>query len=227
MLHMPVGRLWASSRQGRGKTPSRDDGAAAYKRRITVPNSVPADTKRLRKTTVLRSLCFFCCKKQGIATVGCVQLQLVDALQLPVVFPLQPVDALQPWVCFQLQPLVVFGKEKKGWSNHPFSFSTSVFASANAVMCAGSTPVTQPPDAPRRAVPITCPQAYEAYEAYEARGFKRLSRNQVSLRSLILALGRFALENGGYLGLPPKPAWGPVPRPHLRFAAVKRGYFSE
>ena len=24
----------------------------------------------------------------------------------------------------------------------------------------------------------------------------------------------------GYVGLPPKPAWGPVPRPHLRFAAV-------
>ena len=107
-----------------------------------------------------------------MATVGWVRLQLVDALQLPVVFrlqpvdawqlpvrfPLQPVDALQPLVVFPLQPLdawqpwVVFGKEKKGWSNHPFSFSTSVFAPANAVMCAGSHPVTQPPDAPRRAV---------------------------------------------------------------------------
>ena len=42
--------------------------------------------------------------------------------------------------------------KKKGWSNHPFSFSTSVFAPANAVMCAGSHPVTQPPDAPRRAI---------------------------------------------------------------------------
>ena len=157
MPHMSVGRLWASSPQGRGKTPSRDDVTAAYKRRSTAPNSVPADTKRLRKTTVLRSLCF-CCKKQGvatagwvlvatvgcIATVGCVQLQPIDALQLPVVFRLQPVDAWQPWVGF--------GKEKKGWSNHPFSFSTSVFAPANAVMCAGLHPVTQPPDAPRRAV---------------------------------------------------------------------------
>ena len=160
MLHVPVGRLWAFSPQGRGKTPSRDDGAAAYKRRITAPNSVPADAKRLRKTTVLRSLCF-CCKKQWIttagcvsvathgcmATVGCVRLQPIDALQLPVVFPLQPWDALQPWVVFG-----TFGKEKKGWSNHPFSFSTSVFAPANAVMCARVHPATQPPDAPRRAV---------------------------------------------------------------------------
>ena len=78
-------------------------------------------------------------------------MQPIDALQPPVVFPLQPLDALQPPVVFPLQPLdawqlpVVFGKEKKGWSNHPFSFSTSVFAPANAVMCAGSTPVTQPP----------------------------------------------------------------------------------
>ena len=116
--------------------------------------------KRLRKTTVLRSLCF-CCKKQWIttagcvsvathgcmATVGCVRLQPIDALQLPVVFPLQPWDALQPWVVFG-----TFGKEKKGWSNHPFSFSTSVFAPANAVMCARVHPATQPPDAPRRAV---------------------------------------------------------------------------
>ena len=121
--------LWLPPGRGEEKTPSRDDGTAAYKRRIAAPNSVPVDTKRLRKTTVLRSLCF-CCKKQGVATAGCVRLQ--------------PVDALQPWVGF--------GKEKKGWSNHPFSFSTSVFAPTNAVMYAGSNPVTQPPDAPRRAV---------------------------------------------------------------------------
>ena len=107
-----------------------------------------------------------------IATAGWIQLQPIDALQLPVVFRLQPVDALQPPVVFRLQPVdalqppvvfrlqpidalqpwVVFGKEKKGWSNHPFSFSTSVFAPANAVMCAGLHLVTQPPDAPRRAV---------------------------------------------------------------------------
>ena len=31
---------------------------------------------------------------------------------------------------------------------------------------------------------------------------------------------RFAMRGRGYVGLPPKPAWGPVPRPHLRFAAV-------
>ena len=139
--------------------------------------------------------CFSIATDRCIATVGCVRLQLVDALQLPVVFRSQLVDALQP--------PVVFDKEKKGWFDHPFSFSTSVFAPANAVMYAGSHPVTQPPDAPRRAVPITCPQAYEAYEAYEARCLKRLSRNQVSLRSLILALGRFALENGGYDGVSP------------------------
>ena len=89
-----------------------------------------------------------------MATVGWVRLQPIDALQLPVGFPLQPL------VCFRLQPLVVFGtfgKEKKGCSSHPFSFSTSVFAPANAVMCAGSHPVTQPPDAPRRAVPHNLP----------------------------------------------------------------------
>ena len=40
-----------------------------------------------------------------------------------------------------------------------------------------------------------------------------LARNQVTLRFLILALGRFALENGGYVGLPPKPAWGFAPNP--------------
>ena len=65
----------------------------------------------------------FSCKKQGIATagcvpiathgcmatVGCVQLQPIDALQLPVGFRLQLMDAWQPWVCFRLQPLVVFG----------------------------------------------------------------------------------------------------------------------
>ena len=61
--------LWLSPGRGEELPPSRDDGAAAYKRRITAPNSVPADTKRLRKTTVLRSLCF-CCKKQEIATAG-------------------------------------------------------------------------------------------------------------------------------------------------------------
>ena len=42
----------------------------------------------------------FCCKKQGVVTVGCVQLQLVDALQPLVMFRLQPVDALQPMVVF-------------------------------------------------------------------------------------------------------------------------------
>ena len=52
--------------------------------------------------------------------------------------------------------------------------------------------------------------------------FKQRSRNQVTLRSLILASWESLRDLGlrGYLGLPPKPAWGPVPRPPLRFAAV-------
>ena len=45
-------------------------------------------------------------------------------------------------------------------------------------------------------------------------------RNQVTLRSLILVFGIASRWGRGYVGLPPKPAWGPVPRPHLRFAAV-------
>ena len=53
-------------------------------------------------------------------------------------------------------------------------------------------------------------------------GSMRLLRNQVTLRSLILASWESLRDLGlrGYLGLPPKPAWGPVPRPPLRFAAV-------
>ena len=58
--------------------------------------------KRLRKTTVLRSL-YFCCKKRGITTAGCVRLQPVDALQPWVVFRLQLMDALQLLVVFRLQ----------------------------------------------------------------------------------------------------------------------------
>ena len=66
----------------------------------------------------------FSCKKQGIATagcvpiatrgcfatVGCVQLQPIDALQLPVGFPLQPVDALQLWVGFDCNPWMHYNR---------------------------------------------------------------------------------------------------------------------
>ena len=46
-------------------------------------------------------------------------------------------------------------------------------------------------------------QAYEAYEAYEVR-FHAAVAESGTLRSLILALGRFALgENGVTMGLPP------------------------
>ena len=50
----------------------------------------------------------------------------------------------------------------------------------------------------------------------------QLSRNQVTLRSLILVFGiALRWRDGGYDGVAtPCPAWGPVPRPHLRFAAV-------
>ena len=57
-------------------------------------------------------------------------------------------------------------------------------------------------------------------------GFKRLIRNQVSLRSLILALGRFALvDTGVTMGLPPQALpEGILPSDSpLRFAAVLRG----
>ena len=89
---------------------------------------------------------FFAVKSKGLQPWVVFRLQPIDALQPPVVFRLQLMDALQPLVVFG-----TFGK-KKGWLNHPFSFSTSVFAPANAVMCAGLHPVTQPSDAPRRAV---------------------------------------------------------------------------
>ena len=50
--------------------------------------------------------------------------------------------------------------------------------------------------------PITCPQAYEAYEAYEAQ-FHAAYPESGTLRSLILALGRFALvDTGVTMGLP-------------------------
>ena len=54
---------------------------------------------------------------------------------------------------------------------------------------------------------------------HEVSGFKRLARNQVSLRSLILALGRFAM--GVTLGCRPNLPEGVTPSDSLlRFAAV-------
>ena len=47
-------------------------------------------------------------------------------------------------------------------------------------------------------------------------GFKLLGRNQVSLRFLILVFVRFALENGGTLGLPPHTPLGALPQTPLR-----------
>ena len=82
--------LWAGyAPQGRGKTPSRDDDAAAYKRRIAAPNSVPADAKKTAQNNSFTKSLFFVVKSKG--------------LQPWVEFPLQPVDALQPWVGFSLQ----------------------------------------------------------------------------------------------------------------------------
>ena len=118
----------------------------------------PGRRKKTAQNNSFTQSLFFAVKSKGLQPLVVFRLQLMDAWQPWVVFPLQLMDAWQPWVVFPLQPIdalqppVVFGKEKKGWSNHPFSFSTSVFASANAVMCTGSNPVTQPPDAPRRAV---------------------------------------------------------------------------
>ena len=116
----------------------------------------------------------FCCKKQGVATAGCVPIATRGCIATAGCVSvatrgcfatvgwvrLQPVDALQPPVCSRCNRGMHYNRgmcsahsvKKKGWSNHPFSFSTSVFAPANAVMCAGLHPVTQPPDAPRRAV---------------------------------------------------------------------------
>ena len=48
-------------------------------------------------------------------------------------------------------------------------------------------------------------EAYEAYEAYEVQFHAAFSESG-TLRSLILALGRFALENGGL-------RWGFTPCP--------------
>ena len=67
-------------------------------------------------------------------------------------------------------------------------------------------------------------QAYEAYEAYEVR-FHAAVAESGTLRSLILALGRFALgENGGTgvtLGCRPNPPEGVTPSDsRLRFAAA-------
>ncbi len=62
-------------------------------------------------------------------------------------------------------------------------------------------------------------------------GFKLLGRNQVSLRFLILVFVRFALENGGTLGLPPHTPLGALPQtplrgfPPLRLPSSLRGGF--
>ena len=58
-------------------------------------------------------------------------------------------------------------------------------------------------------------------------GLKQLARNQVSLRFLILVLlSLHDFVERGYDGVAtPYPAWGPVPRPLLRFALTGR-YFS-
>ena len=67
-------------------------------------------------------------------------------------------------------------------------------------------------------------QAYEAYEAYEVR-FHAAVAESGTLRSLILALGRFALGENGVtgvtLGCRPNPPEGVTPSDSLlRFAAV-------
>ena len=75
---------------------------------------------------------------------------------------------LQPWVVFDCNPWMLCNRrlcfvynrwlcsahsvKKEGMVKPSLLISTSVFAPANAVMCARVHPATQPPDAPRRAV---------------------------------------------------------------------------
>ena len=107
MLHMPVGRLWTFSPQGERKNPFkgrwRSDSQALKYRAEQRLGRREKDCAKQQFYVVF----VFCCKKQGVATVGWVCLQPVDALQLPVVFPLQPWDALQPWDVFG-----TFGKKE-------------------------------------------------------------------------------------------------------------------
>ena len=148
MLHVPhmsVGRLWLPS--GRGEEKPLQGTMA---QRLT--------SAELPRRTASRQTQKDCAKQQFYAVF---------------VFSVKS-KGLQPLVVFNCNPWMHYNRrlgsrcnrwtlcnrglcsahsvKKKGCSNHPFSFSTSVFAPANAVMCAGSTPVTQPPDAPRRAV---------------------------------------------------------------------------
>ena len=65
------------------------------------------------------------------------------------------------------------------------------------------------PQTPLRGFPLRLPSSLRG-------GFKLPGWNQVSLRFLILVFVRFALENGGTIGLPPYNPLGALPQTPLR-----------